>query len=289
MAEVAVLGTGIMGAGIARNLVRAGHAVRVWNRTRSKVEPLAEAGARVCETPAEAAGGAEMMVTMLADGRAVEAVAGEALAPGIVWLQTSTVGVAATERLAALAEEVGAVFVDAPVLGSKPAAESGELVVLASGRESAEEACRPVLEAIARRWLWLGEAGAGTRMKLVANTWVLTTVENVAETLALAEALGIDPRRFLEAVQGAPFDMPYLHAKAALILARDFTAQFPLELAVKDLRLALEAAGDGVRLESARAALAQMERAVELGHGGEDSAATWHAVTGLQNTASGKR
>jgi 3-hydroxyisobutyrate dehydrogenase len=281
MAEVAVLGTGIMGAEIARNLARAGHAVRVWNRTRSKAEPLAADGAGVCETPAQAADGAEVMVTMLADGPAVEAVAGEALAPGIVWLQTSTVGVAATERLAALAEEVGAVFVDAPVLGSKPAAEAGELVVLASGPESAEEACRPVFEAIARRWLWLGAAGAGTRMKLVVNTWVLTTVENVAETLALAEALGIDPRRFLEAVQGAPFDMPYLHAKAALILAREFTAQFPLELAAKDLRLALEAAGDGVRLEAARAALAQMERAVELGHGREDSSATWHAVRGF--------
>jgi 3-hydroxyisobutyrate dehydrogenase len=280
MAEVAVLGTGIMGAGIARNLARGGHAVRVWNRTRSKAEPLAADGARVCDTPSQAAEGADVLVTMLADGPAVEAVAPEALSEGIVWVQTSTVGVAATDRLAHLAADAGAVFVDAPVLGSKAAAEAGELTVLGSGPAGAEEQCRPVFDAIARKWLWVGDAGAGTKLKLIANAWVLTTVANVAETIALAEALGIDPRRFLEAVEGAPFDMPYLHAKAALILSRDFTAQFPLELAVKDLRLALEAAGSDVRLGTVRAALAEMERAVELGYGREDSAATWFAAAG---------
>jgi 3-hydroxyisobutyrate dehydrogenase len=191
----------------------------------------------------------------------------------------STVGVAATERLAQLASGAGAVFVDAPVLGSKAAAEAGELMVLASGPADAEERCRQLFDVIARRWLWLGPAGTGTKLKLISNAWVLTMVENVAETFALAEALGTDPRRFLDAIEGGPMDLPYLHWKGALILARDFTAQFPLEHAAKDLRLVLEAAGDDLDLGAVRATLAHMERAVDLGHGREDSAATWYAVT----------
>ena len=274
-----MLGTGIMGAPMARNLARAGHAVRVWNRTRSKAEPLAADGACVCDTAAEATERAEVVVTMLADGAAVEAVAADALSEGLLWIQTSTVGVAATESLARIAASAGAILVDAPVLGSKPQAEAGELVVLASGPEDATDRCAPVFEPIARRWLWVGEAGAGNRLKLVANTWVLCTVETVAETFGLAEALGLDPRRFLELIEGSPFDMGYARAKADLILRRDWRATFPLELAAKDLRLVVEAAGGEIELSGVRATLGQFERAVELGHGRDDTAAAWDAVT----------
>jgi 3-hydroxyisobutyrate dehydrogenase len=272
-----------MGSAMARNLLVGGHEVRVWNRTREKAEPLAEAGARVCATPAEAASGAEAVITMLADGAAVEAAmvgggALDALPLDALWVQMSTVGVAATERLLRLAAGAGAVFLDAPVLGSKAQAEAGELVVLASGLREAGKRARPFFDVLARKTVWLGEAGLGTRLKLVVNTWVLVTVENVAETVALAEALGLDPGRFFEAIEGAPFDMAYAHAKGAKILERDFSPQFPLELAAKDLRLVLEAAEDEVKVAAAAVTLAQFERALELGHGREDSSAAWFAT-----------
>ena len=282
MAEVAVLGTGIMGAGMARNLAGAGHAVRVWNRTAAKAEPLSADGARVCSTAAEAAEGAEALITMVADGAAVEAAAGEGvldvLQAGALWLQTSTIGVASTERASRLAARAGVVFVDSPVLGSKTQAEAGELVMLASGPPEAQARCQPFFEAVGRKTVWLGRAGLGSRLKLVVNTWVLTSVENVAETIALAQALDLDPRAFLEAIEGAPFDMPYAHVKAGLILSQDFGPQFPLEHAAKDLRLALEAADDEVALAAVRAALSQFERSIELGHGRDDSSSTWFAT-----------
>src|SRR4051794_6288892 len=145
MTTIALLGTGIMGAPMARNLLAAGHAVRVWNRTRAKAEPLATDGAVVCATPAEAAAGADILLTMLADATAVEqSVAGDdgALAAlardgrdDIVWLQMSTVGIAGTDRLAALAARHSIAYVDAPVLGTKQPAEQGALTVLAAGAE----------------------------------------------------------------------------------------------------------------------------------------------------------
>jgi 3-hydroxyisobutyrate dehydrogenase len=202
----------------------------------------------------------------------------DALPQDALWLQMSTVGVAATERLRRLAADAGAVLLDAPVLGSKAQAEAGELVVLASGAPDAEPRARPFFEVLARKTVWLGETGLGTRLKLVVNTWVLVTVENVAETVALAEALGLDPGRLFEAIEGAPFDMAYAHAKGAKIVEREFSPQFPLELAAKDLRLVLEAADGGVDLAAARATLAQFERAVELGHGDQDSSAAWFAT-----------
>jgi 3-hydroxyisobutyrate dehydrogenase len=267
-----------MGSAMARNLLAAGHEVRVWNRTREKAEPLAEAGARVSPTPADAASGAEALITMLADGAAVEAVIGQGaldtLPKDALWLQMATVGVAATERLGRLA----AVFVDAPVLGSKAQAEAGELIVLASGPSEVEDRARPLFEPLARKIMWLGEAGLGTRLKLVVNTWVLVTVENVAETLALAEALGLDPSRFFEAIEGAAFDMGYAHMKGTKVVERDFSPQFPLELAAKDLRLVIEASDGKADLAAARATLAQFERAMELGHDREDSVATWFAT-----------
>src|SRR6266508_2635835 len=176
---IVLLGTGMMGAAMGRNLLRAGFPVRAWNRTSAKVAPLAEEGALAAASPAEAVSGAGIVLTMLADGEAIEAtMAGPsgalaALGDGAVWVQSSTVGVDDTERLAAMAGQRGIQFVDAPVLGTRQPAEKGELTVLASGPGSARERCQPVLDAIGSRTLWLGEAGAGTRLKLVVNTWIL--------------------------------------------------------------------------------------------------------------------
>ena len=281
---VALLGTGIMGAPMARNIAQAGLDVRVWNRSAEKAEPLAEHGARSAATPAEAVRGADVVVTMLSDTDAVlAAVEGEsgalaALGDDAVWAQMSTVGVVGTERLMDLASEHGAAFVDAPVLGTKAPAEQGALVILASGPDAAVDRCDPVFGAVGSRTMRVGEAGAGTRLKLVVNNWILAMVENVGETVALAEGLGTDPRLWLEAIQGGAMDVPYAHTKTAAILERKLEPSFRLELARKDVGLVLEAAERaGVDLGLPPVVAERFDRAIELGHGDEDMAAVYFA------------
>jgi 3-hydroxyisobutyrate dehydrogenase len=278
--KVAVLGTGIMGAPMARNLARAGNDVTVWNRTRAKADAVE--GARAVETPKDAVAAAEVALTMLADGGAVEQTMGDAL-PALprdaVWIQSSTVGIEATERLQRLAAEHGVAFVDAPVLGTKKPAEDGMLVVLASGPEEVRERVQPLFDAVAQRTMWLGPAGAGSRLKLVANNWVLSLVEAIGETFALAGALGLDGNLFLDAIRGGGLDVGYAHLKGAQILARDFPASFPLVLGEKDARLVLEAAeAHGLRMALTETVRAQFRRAIELGHGDEDMASTFYAT-----------
>ena len=282
MGRVAVLGTGIMGGPMARNLLRAGHEVTVWNRTVQKTEALKEEGGRVASTPADAVRDAEIVLTMLADAPAVEVTviesgSFEAMPQGALWIQSSTIGVAATERLAELAGEREVTFVDAPVLGTKKPAEDGQLFMLASGPAEARGRCEPVFDAISRGHVWLGETGLGTRLKLVANGWILGTIENLSETFVLAQTLGVDPRSFLEVISGGGMDMPYAHLKGEAILNQDFPPSFPLAHARKDVALLLEAAGD-VDLPLMRATMQQFDRAFELGHGDEDMSAVYYAT-----------
>jgi len=279
--RVAVLGTGIMGGPMARNLLRAGHEVTVWNRTVEKAEALEDEGARVASTPADAVRDAEIVLTMLADALAVEETligsgALDVMPHGALWIQSSTIGVAATERVAEHAGERGITFVDAPVLGTKKPAEDGQLFMLASGPEEARARCEPAFDAVSRGHVWLGEAGLGTRLKLVANNWILCTIENLSETFVLAQTLGVDPRSFLEVISGGGMDMPYAHLKGEAILNEDFPASFPLAHARKDVALILDAAGD-VDLPLVRATLQQFDRAFELGHGDEDMSAVHYA------------
>jgi 3-hydroxyisobutyrate dehydrogenase len=278
---IALLGTGIMGAAMARRMRGRGLAVRAWNRTRARAEPLAAVGVEVVETPRAAAKGAEVIVTMLADGAAVEramvgpdgALAGAAA--GTVWLQASTVGVEACRRLADLAAKSELGFLDAPVLGSKEPAERGELTVLASGPRDLEPRVSPILEAIARKTIWVGEVGAGSRAKLVMNSWVVGLVGVLAETIGLSERLGIDPHLFLEIIEGGPLDSPYAQLKGRAMIDRSFPPSFPLRHAHKDLRLILEAAGPLPVLAAVEQTFA---RAEESGHGEEDMAAVMAAV-----------
>ena len=278
--RVAVLGTGIMGAPMARNVRAAGHDVSAWNRSREKAEPLAQDGIAVAGSVAEAVAGADVVVTMLADGKAVEAVAEEALGAidGAVLAQMSTIGLAATERLAQRAADAGVAFVDAPVSGTKQPAEQGKLLVLASGPEDARERVDPVFDAVGAKTVWLGEAGSGQRLKLVLNTWLLGMTEALAEAIALAEGLGVDPRTFLETIDGAPVGAPYAQLKGPMMIDGEFPPAFPLALAAKDAGLALEAAEEaGLRLGALAAVAEQMRRATEEGHGDKDMAATIHA------------
>jgi 3-hydroxyisobutyrate dehydrogenase len=244
--SVAVLGAGsTMGLGMARNLARAGFAVRAWNRTLEKARPLEDDGAELLDSEREAAEGAEVILTMLSDTDAVIGAIEAAVAGArsdTIWLQMSTVGEAGTERCADFAEQHGLTLIDAPVLGTKQPAAEGKLVVLASGPEAARERVQPIFDAVGQKTIWVGEAGAGTRLKLVANSWVLTVTEGTAEIFALAEGLGLDPQLFLDSIEGGTLDLPYVRMKGKSILERNFEPSFRLALAAKDARLIEESA-----------------------------------------------
>ena len=281
---VALLGTGIMGAAMARNLLGAGIEVRAWNRSTEKAEPLADDGATVVEDATEAARGADFLLTMLADADAVEEVVGDgvlqALAEGAVWLQMSTVGERGHATLAHLAAENGGVaFVDAPVLGTKAPAEQGQLVVLASGPEEVREKCEPVFGAVGGKTVWLGEAGEGSRLKLVVNSWIVGLLGVLAETIAFARATGVEPQKFLETIEGGPLGLPYAQIKGGMMIAEDFPTSFSARLARKDAALVLDAAGArDLDMAVATAVTARFDEAIEAGHGEEDMAAVYEAT-----------
>jgi 3-hydroxyisobutyrate dehydrogenase len=256
-----------MGYPIARNIARAGIPVRAWNRSRDKAAPLEREGAYIADSPADAARGAGIVITMLADADAVEsAMTGPQGAlsampgcnqeadvnrtdrpyarPHVIWAQMSTIGEEATKRCIHLASEHGVGFVDAPVLGTREPAEEGKLVVLESGPEEARPRVQPVFDVIGERTIRAGEAGGGTRLKLVINIWVESVVEAGAETVALAEGLGVDPRLLFQALEGGTLDLPYLRMKAKMMTERDFPASFRLALAAKDADLIRQAARD---------------------------------------------
>jgi len=274
---VALLGTGAMGLGMGRSLARAGLKVRAWNRTPDRARPLAADGVLVTGAAADAVSGADVVVTMLFDADSVadtmEQVAG-GLAAGTIWLQTSTVGVAGTDRLAALAERHDLVLVDAPVLGTTGPAEQGALTVLASGPQQIRGRLAPVLEAIGARTLWVGEVGAGTRLKLVCNGWVLTVVDGLAQSLRTAEALGLDPALFLDAVRGSGVDAPYLGMKGTAMLSGEFVPGFTLGGALKDATV-IEEAARAVGADPAFVTIVRehLERAQAAGYGDLDMAA----------------
>jgi len=279
MRRVAVLGTGIMGAGMARSLLRSGLDVTVWNRSSGRAGPLAADGAHVAGTAAEAVAGVDAVVTMLWDGDSVAEVMTAALpsAPtGVLWVQTSTVSLRdAGDRLPALAARHGARYVDAPVLGTRQPAEEGKLTVLAAAPEPLRDPVTPVFGSIAARVVWVSERpGDGTRLKLVANSWVATIVAATAQAIALAQDLGLDPQVFLDMIKGGGVDTPYLHVKGGAMIAGQFPTSFAVDGAVKDTALiaaAMREAGTDATLMDA--VNQQYRKAADSGHGQEDMAA----------------
>jgi 3-hydroxyisobutyrate dehydrogenase len=264
---------------MARRLIDAGFSVRVWNRSPEKAAPLVDEGASLASTPADAAKGADVLITMLADGAAVEAAmsgvhgALSTLHPGAVWIQMSSVGVEWTTRLTHLVEDSQVSLVDAPVSGSVGPARSGSLLILASGPEGARDVATSVLDVLGRATYWLGEAGAGNRAKVVLNNLLVDQVAAIAQTLHFAVALGLDPGTIVEIVSDAPIGSPYAVAKARQMLAGDFAPTFALRNALKDADLALEAAvASGVALTLTNS-FVESWRAIASGGASEDDVA----------------
>ncbi|UUL76757.1 NAD(P)-dependent oxidoreductase [Pseudarthrobacter sp. Fe7] len=283
--KVAVLGTGIMGAAMARNLLRAGHDVAVWNRDAAKTEPLAADGARRATDPANAVEAADVVLTMLYDAAAVEEVI-RAAAPGIragaAWVQSTTVGVRDVPVLAALAGDVGLDLVEAPVSGTRAPAEAGQLLVLAAAPDALRPRVAPVLDAIGARTIWTGQdaaAGSATRLKLVVNSWVIAASNAAGEVVALAEALDVDPQQFLGVLDGGGLDLPYLRTKMGLITGQGLEpASFAVDTARKDAHLIVDAAaGQGLKLDGAEAFAARLDRVAGQGRDKQDMAAAYYA------------
>jgi len=279
---VAVLGTGIMGAGMARSLLRNQIPVRAWNRTASRAQPLAADGALVAGSVTEAVSGADVVLTMLYDGDAVLDVmteAAPACSPSAIWLQSATIGLAATTQAAALAETAGLRLLDAPALGTKQPAEQGKLVMLAGGPGSLLAELRPVLDAISTRTVHAGELpGQGTALKLACNAWIASITAAAAQSLTLASGLAVEPRLFLEAISGGASDCAYVHLKGGQMLAGEFDPAFALDGVSKDLGLITEAADRAGADTTLLAALSQVYRvASERGYGSQDMAAVIRA------------
>ncbi|WP_415769500.1 NAD(P)-dependent oxidoreductase [Pseudomonas sp. LB3P38] len=279
---VAVLGTGIIGAAVARNLQKNAFNVNAWNRTYEKATALSVSGVEVFEKAEDAVRGASIVLTVLKDGPAVlEAMkaALPGLAKGTVWLQLSTVGVKANEELTAFAEQHGLEFYDAPVQGTRGPAEQGQLIIIASGSLSQREAIQPIFDAIGKRTLWVSEqSGVSSKLKLALNSWAFALTHGIAESLSIAEALGVDPALVVDVVKGGPMDSMYFQLKAASILSGDYTVSFSVANAVKDAELVVEAAKEaGVKVDAVAAGLNRFNRALQAGHGDKDMAASYLA------------
>jgi 3-hydroxyisobutyrate dehydrogenase len=273
---VAVLGIGAMGHGMATSALRAGIPTIVWNREPEATRDLAGLGAQVAATVADAARRAEIVVTMVTDTDAVISIARDqgmlaALAPGAIWVQMSTIGVAGIDRVAALvaAERPDVMLIDAPVSGSKDPAAQGQLTIFASGPDGARSRVAPLFDALGQRTVWVGPVGRGSRLKVVNNTWLAFETEAVAASVALAHRLGLETGTVVGALSGSPLVSAWQAAKLQRIAAGEFSAQFALSLALKDVRLALQAAG-GDEFTVLACLAEEWQQVVADGHGDQD-------------------
>ena len=273
---VAVLGIGAMGHGMAASALRAGIPTIVWNRRMEATRDLAELGAEVAGTAADAARRAAIVVTMVTDADAVISIARDqgmlaALAPGAIWAQMSTIGVAGIDRVAAMAgaERPDVMLLDAPVSGSKDPAERGQLTIFASGPGEARARVAPLFGALGQRTIWVGEAGAGTRLKLVNNTWLAFATEAVAASVALARRLGLETETVVDALGRRPARVHLAGSQAATDRPRRVLGPVRASLALKDVHLALQAAGDD-RFAALACLADEWQQAVDQGLGEQD-------------------
>jgi 3-hydroxyisobutyrate dehydrogenase-like beta-hydroxyacid dehydrogenase len=275
--RVAFLGLGIMGRPMAASLVKAGHEVTVWNRTAGRqVE-----GARSAASPADAARGAEVVWMCVSDTQAVENVlfrpqgVEESLAEGMIIADSSTISPSATRKFAERVGARGVRYVDAPMTGSKVAAEGGTLIFIVGGEEAALESLKPLFSAMGKVFFRVGETGKGQAAKLAMNLQIALIYEGFAEGLTLAAKLGVSADILLPLIQASMVRSGVVDYKAPFVLKRDFTPNFPLRLMHKDIHLALEAAKEvRVKLPGLETVEEIYEMATEDGHENLDYAAT---------------
>jgi 3-hydroxyisobutyrate dehydrogenase len=274
--RLAVLGLGTMGQGMASSALRAGIPTVVWNRNPDVARPLAERGAEVMSTAAAAVETADVCITMVTDAEAVMTIAVDlgmldALPAGAVWAQMSTIGVDATEAIDSIVKErrPDITFIDAPVSGSKVPAEQGRLTIFASGPEAARPKIEQVFAAIGERTVWTGQVGNGSRMKLVNNTLLAFSAEGVANAIALARRLGLTTQGVVDAFEGGPLVSPWEAGKFRRIEDENYSPEFPLRLALKDVRLALDHGGSE-RFAVLASLSQEWERIVAQGAGDDD-------------------
>jgi 3-hydroxyisobutyrate dehydrogenase len=282
---VAVLGIGAMGHGIATSALRAGIPTVVWNRTPEATRDLAEIGAEIAETAADAARRVDIVVTMVTNADAVLSIASKqgmlaAMAPRAIWVQMSTIGVEGIERVAALVEteRPDVVLLDAPVSGSKDPAERGELTIFASGPNEARDRVGALFDALGQRTIWVGAVGAGSRLKLVNNTWLAFAAEGLATSVALAHRLGLTTETLVDALAGGPMVSPWQSAKMQRIAKGDYSAQFALSLALKDVHLAAQAAADNNPFTVLAALAEEWQQLVDNGFGDYDISVVTRAL-----------
>jgi len=283
--HVAFFGLGIMGSGMARRLLTAGYPLTVFNRNPAKTAALAADGARAAGTPREAAAGADVLISMVADDDASRAVwldedgALAGTAPGALCVESSTVTVGWTRELAAMAAVRGCEFLDAPVTGSKIHAASGELNFLVGGELAILEKVRPILATMSKTITHAGPVSSGAMLKLINNFLCGVQVAALAEGVVMIERAGLDRARALEFLTNGAAGSPMVKTLAARISAADYTTNFPLRLMAKDLRYAI---GEGTALSldliTAAAALERYQNGVTAGHGDEDTAAVVEAI-----------
>jgi 3-hydroxyisobutyrate dehydrogenase len=273
---VAFLGIGAMGHAMATSALRAGIPTIIWNREPGPTRDLAELGAEVAETATDAARRAAIVVTMVTDVEAVMSIARDqgmldALRPGAIWVQMSTIGVPGIDRVADLVrgERPEVMLLDAPVSGSKDPAEQGQLIIFASGPDEARPRVTPLFDALGQRTIWVGPVGAGSRLKLVNNTWLAFASESVAASIALAHRLGLETQTVVEAFSGSTIVSPWQEAKLHRIANGEYSPQFALSLALKDVHLALQMADDD-QFAALEALAAEWQHAVDDGLGDQD-------------------
>jgi 3-hydroxyisobutyrate dehydrogenase/2-hydroxy-3-oxopropionate reductase len=275
--RVAFFGMGIMGRPMAANLVKAGHEVSIWNRTSGKDLE----GARTASSPADCARGAEVIWMCVSDTKAVENVlfgpsgAEESLTEGMIIADSSTISPSATLRFAARAKRRGVQYADAPMTGSKIAAESGNLIFMVGGDEPVLAALAPLFQAMGKQVFHMGDTGKGQATKLAMNLQIALIYEGFAEALTLATKLGVKIERLMPLVQASMVRSGVVDYKAPFVMKRDFSPNFPLRLMLKDIHLTLEAAREArVRLPGLEAVEQVYDLAAEEGHQDLDYAAT---------------
>lgn len=259
--KVGLIGLGLMGSPMARNLLKAGFPLTVWNRTRAKAEKLGQEGAKVANSPQEVAADSDVLITIVSGPPALEQVlfgaigALSELKKGSVLVDSSTVSPALARRIAKSCSERGVEFLDAPVTGGTWGAEKGELVFMIGGKKDVLDRVEPILQAVGKRFFLLGPNGAGQTVKLAMNMILALQVEALAESLELVTRAGVPGERLIEVLQSSMARAQVLDVKAPMLMKRDFTPSFPLRLMHKDMGLAMDLAKElGLDLPAGAAA-----------------------------------